>query len=98
MNKLIVVSAPSLSKLQVKSLGYNHDHCHCHYSGKSEDIPHELRIRIRKPTGYYCAIFEEFRSYNPAFLKKIKGWLTSLLNILYRLIKALKQFINIMNS
>ena len=72
MNKLIVVSAPSLSKLQVKSLGYNHDHCHCHYSGKSEDIPHELRIRIRKPTGYYCAIFEEFRSYNPAFLKKIK--------------------------
>lgn len=72
MNKLIVVNAPSLSKLQIKSLGYNHDHCQCHYFGKSEDIPHELRIQIHKPTGYYCAIFEEHRSYNPAFIKKIK--------------------------
>ena len=53
-----VIYANTWEELTVGMLGYYHDHCHHHYSGKTIDVPNDLR-KSMDAEGKYCFIYTE---------------------------------------
>ena len=55
---MVVLYAKSMSELNLKAIGLNHDHCYHYYRGKTDKVPEKYKKYITEDKKY-CFLYKE---------------------------------------